>query len=190
MRYGRFPKPADSVPVPATYSPGSWNADDLDPVSVGETSRRQWIFGVAGLVAGATVSWCLGSSSVGATGATMPEVSAPESELPAWVLDLESKPDEDLMQWAGDLERLTFRFRTEARLVPTFERLIDFVLESEGALVDTAGACATRGLMRLGRADSVIVRRRRIASRRDLVETNSVAEQVIEDHTAQLAQRK
>ena len=188
MHSGKFPT-APSSPSAQAYVPGTWSTAELEPQAA-QSTRRQWMVGVFGLVAGASITWGVGAATGGAVEAktdTSSETALPEtpaSALPEWALKLETAPAEDLLRWAGDLEKLSRMHRMETRLVPTFERLLDTVLTSEGQYVDMAGACAVRGLDRLGRADSVQVRRRKLMSRSDLVETRSVADQLLADLAA------
>lgn len=183
MHKGTFPKQGLEE-AEQTYSPGSWTPEELEDPARSGYSRRQWMFGVCGIAlcsvaAGAALSrsWISGAAPAEAS------ESAQELRLGSleWALDLLNQPPEVLIIQSGNLERVSGRYRNDARLVPVFERLMDVVLDARGENVDMAGAIAVRSLNRLGNMDSVAVRERRIRGRADLVETRQAMEWVLAD---------
>jgi len=114
---------------------------------------------------------------------------AAESDTPQWALDLVDQPPETVIKWAGDLDMVAARHRTDFRLIASFERLLEVVLDQRGPNVDAAGGCAIRGLERLGARDVVVARQRQILARHDLEQTQVAMAQVLESAQSSTSNR-
>ena len=129
----------------------------------------------------------LGATEPGPSASRSSGPAAPEVQrgTPEWALQLLDATPEEVIQWSGDLERIVARHSQDQRLVPCCERVLEVVLDGRRPetteVVDTAGACAVRGLKRLGRPDLVTTRSRMILSRRELVQTREATERLLFD---------
>jgi hypothetical protein len=166
MLYGRLPQ-LDGTSAPAPRQ--------------GRTSRRRFLalglWFTAGSTAGLTAHGMLGRSGGAAAAASEP--TAPGHGSLDWAWSMLHASDEDLLQAAGDLERVSARHRSDSELVPVFERLLDLALRTPGAEADAAAACAGRSLLRHGEGAFVAERSFDIAARPELTETKRTLERVM-----------
>lgn len=166
MLYGRLPQldgTAAPPPKPARFSRRRFMALGL------------WF--TAGSAAGMTIHGSLRG------GENAAEASSSRGAVPAhgsldWAWTMLDAPDEELLQAAGDLERVSARHRGEDGLIPIFERLLDVALRTPGAASDLAGACAARSLLRHGQALLVDERSFDIEARPELTETSRTLDRV------------
>lgn len=191
MHQGTFPRlefPLTQASGSEAYVPGSWGSEQLESIRPGMSTRRQWLAGMGGLLAG--VSLTIGWSNLAPTSsATRPgegAAAAVQPGTPEWALQLIDAPADEVLQWSGDLERVVARHSEDQRLVPCCERVLEVVLDERGTtataeIVDVAGASAVRALSRLGRSDLVTMHSRRILSRRELPQTRAATERLLVD---------
>lgn len=131
-------------------------------------SRRGLLIGAVGVALGA------GGTKLFSRWVAAPDPQSPatDAESPvergtvAWALAMLSRPEEELLSAAGDLERVSMRHR-DARLVPCFQRLLDVATASAEDHADEAGACAVRSLARLERVDLLRAASERLVERTD-----------------------
>lgn len=187
MLRGKFPDPAPSSRTVSDYTRGPWSADQLDPQLNGKSTRRQWLFGVCGLVAGGTASIGLSAAGGGKVQAHEKPDEKTKPGTPDWLLDLKDADAEMVIRWAGDLERYGQRYRLDKRLIPSFERVLDVVTESRGAdlengeYLDVAGESAVRGLVRMGRESVIVANADRLLARSDLPRTAEAIDGVLKE---------
>jgi hypothetical protein len=165
MLYGRLPQ------LDGTSAP---------PPRGGRVSRRRFLalglWFTAGSTAGLTAHGMLASR--GSAAAVTPDAAPPAHGSLDWAWSMLHASDEELLQAAGDLERVSARHRGESELVPVFERLLDLALRTPGAEADSAAACAGRSLLRHGEGALMLERSFDIDARPELTETRRTIERV------------
>ena len=131
MLYGRLPQ------LDGTAAP---------PAKPARPSRRRFValglWFTAGSAAGMTIHGSLRG------GASAAEASSNRGAVPAhgsldWAWTILDAPDEELLQAAGDLERVSARHRDEDGLIPIFERLLDVALRTPGAASEIARSASS-----------------------------------------------
>jgi hypothetical protein len=166
MLYGRLPQ------LDGTTAP---------PPRPARVSRRRFLalglWFTAGSTAGLTAHGMLGRS--GEAAAATPASAPPAHGSLDWAWSMLHASDEELLQAAGDLERVSARHRGESELVPVFERLLDLALRTPGSEADAAAACAGRSLLRHGEGALVIERDFDIAARTEFAETKRTLERIV-----------
>lgn len=187
MLRGKFPDSPPAARAVPEYTRGSWSAEQLDPQLGAKSTRRQWLFGLCGLVAGGTVSLGLSAAGDGKAQAQVKAPQAPKPGTPQWLLDLQHADAEMVIRWAGDLERYGRLYRLDTRLAASFERVLEVVLESRsadlenGEHLDLAGASAVRGLVRMGRESVIVAMAHDLRARSDLPRTADAVDRVLEE---------
>jgi len=130
-------------------------------------TRRGLLAGLVGFATGAGAVSVWRGGSARAEPLAQPRSGDVVRGTVEWALWMLTQPPEDMLSAAGDLERVSMRWRSDGRLVPCFQRLLDLALGYDVPYVDQAGACAVRSLGRLGRADLVNAAAPRVEARAD-----------------------
>ncbi|MHC5062506.1 MAG: hypothetical protein ACYTG5_00870 [Planctomycetota bacterium] len=156
MHQGQFPE---------GYRPGGEVEYQRGEAAAGELRqlRQRRLFMVAAFgVVGAGASFLL--YRTGQKSGPAGSDSDPRRGTLDWALGMLQEPDADLLQAAGDLERVSMLHRQEKALSQVFERLLDVALVSGEQHADWAGACAIRSLGRLGSPELATYRSQEIGS--------------------------
>ncbi len=171
MHKGRFP---------ARYVPGETRlCDPRIPNGApdhGPQTRRSWLLGVGALLCTSAVA------AVGMWGNRKPtRIQPPRRGTLAWALAMGDATDAQLVLASGDLEMVSAQHRSDTRLLPVFERLLNIALDRDQDLeyADVAGACAIRSLARLGHPQVAMRRQEAITNRANRPETRMALDGVL-----------